>query len=142
MQVPDAKRTTLVFIAGGLWSAVGLWLMITAMRWMTPPPEYYPFLWPVLGMVAGLVIYRYGFSRLVAVNISRIFSQAPGKEKVCVFSFQNTKSYFVIMIMIGLGYILRHLPIAKYYISPIYIAIGLGLLLSSLIYYRRLISTK
>ncbi len=140
MNAPVAKRKTLVLIAGALWSLVGLWLIITALRWLIPLPEFYPILWPTIGIIFGVIIYRFGFSKLVTINISRIFSQSPGKEKVCIFSFQNTKSYVIIIAMIVLGYILRHLPVAKIYIVPIYTAIGLALLLSSLIYYRRLTS--
>jgi hypothetical protein len=138
MNAPDAERKILVLIAGALWSIVGLWLLWAAARWIIPNVSEYNILLIAAGFATGLIIYRFGFSRLVATNISRIFSQAPGKEKVCIFSFQNTKSYIMIMIMIGLGYILRHLPVSKLYIAPVYIAIGLALLLSSLIYYRRM----
>ena len=138
MKTPAAKREVLVLTAGLVWSAVGLWLIATAVRWIIPFESGYSLSWLIVGGAAGVVIYRYGFSRLAATNISRIFLQAPGKDKVCLFSFQNTKSYFIIIIMICLGYLLRHLPVSKVYIVPVYSAIGLALLLSSLNYYRRL----
>lgn len=138
MKAPEAKRRTLVFAAGVVWSVVGLIMLVAAIRWMAPFQEQYHFLWLIGAIAAGFLIYRFGFSRLVAANISRIFSQAPGKDKVCFFSFQNTKSYILILFMIALGYTLRHLPIPKLYLAPIYAAIGLALILSSLIYYRRL----
>jgi len=127
-----------VLAAGVVWSIVGLGLLGAALRWTAPFQNNYHSLWLIAGVGAGLIVYRFGFSRLVATNISRIFSQAPGKDKVCFFSFQNTKSYLTIIVMIALGYTLRHLPIPKLYIAPIYTAIGLALFLSSLIYYRRL----
>jgi len=40
--------------------------------------------------------------------------------------------------MMSLGYGLRHSGIPKTYLAPIYIAIGLALTLSSLLYYNRL----
>jgi hypothetical protein len=138
MKTPAVKRKILVLIAGLLWSVVGLWLLTTAGGWIIPLESSYRPLSIAVGAMAGVIIYYFGFSKLVAVNISRIFTQAPGKDKVCLFSFQDTKSYFIIIFMIGLGSILRHLPVSKIYIAPVYVAIGLALLLSSLIYYKRL----
>jgi hypothetical protein len=138
MKPPVAKRKVLVLLAGIVWSLVGLGLLIAAGYWTRPILSQYHYLWLAAGIFGGLIIHRFGFSRLVAINIDRIFSQAPGKDKVCLFSFQNTRSYFLVIIMIALGYTLRHLPISKLYIAPIYSAIGFALILSSLVYYRRL----
>lgn len=91
-----------------------------------------------LGVVGGIVIYRYGFATLVDRNLSRIYEQAPGKDKVCVFAFQNTRSYIVIMVMMAMGYGLRHLPVPRIYLAPVYLAIGLALFLASVGYHRRL----
>jgi hypothetical protein len=44
----------------------------------------------------------------------------------------------IIIVMMVLGYTLRHLPIPRVYLAPIYLGIGLGLFLSSLKYYARL----
>ncbi len=138
MKAPSAKRNTLVLLAGIVWSAVGIGLMIAAMFWILPyRPVELP--WIVAGVVAGVIVFRFGFSRLVKVNIARIFDQAPGKDRVCLFAFQNTRSYAIVVVMMAMGYTLRHLPISKMYIMPIYAAIGLAMLLSSLIYYRHLL---
>jgi len=136
MKTPAVNRKALVLTAGAVWSIVGLALLAAAIHWLAPLREYYQILLLIAGVSGGLLIYRFGFSRLVAINIERIFSQAPGKEKVCFFSFQNSRSYFMVLIMIAMGYTLRHLPISKLYIAPIYAAIGLALVLSSLRYYR------
>lgn len=94
---------------------------------------------PVLaGLVGSLLIYRFGFSRLANKNLSRIYAQSPHKDKVCIFAFQNTRSYFLVIVMMAMGYGLRHSGISKVYLSPVYLAIGLALLLSSLLYYKRL----
>jgi hypothetical protein len=87
---------------------------------------------------AGYAIYRFGFSHIAHRNLVRIYAQAPQKDKVCVFAFQNIRSYFLVVIMMALGYGLRHSGIPKTYLAPIYIAIGLALALSSLLYYNRL----
>jgi len=129
----------LVLLAGIVWSAVGIGLMIAAMYWILPYRTV-ELPWIIAGVVAGVIIFRFGFSRLVKVNIARIFAQSPGKDKVCLFAFQNIRSYAIIVVMMAMGYTLRHLPISKMYIMPIYAAIGVALLLSSLIYYRHLLN--
>ena len=137
MKAPAASRKVLVFIAGTVWFVVGMVLMIIAIRW-TAPFHGYRLLYLAVGAAGGVIIFMYGFGRLAAANIERIFAQAPGKDKVCLFAFQNTRSYVIIVIMIGMGYTLRHLPISKLYLVPVYFAIGEGMTLSSLSYYRRL----
>jgi len=139
MKAPAAKRKTLVLLAGIVWSAVGIGLMIAATYWILPYRDV-ELPWIIAGVAAGVVIFRFGFSRLVKVNIARIFAQAPGKDRVCLFAFQNARSYAIVIVMMAMGYTLRHLPISKMYIMPIYAAIGLAMLLSSLIYYRHLLS--
>jgi hypothetical protein len=138
MKAPAADRKVLVLVAGAVWSIVGIALVIAAVGWTVPVLADYHLLWLGAGVIGGYIIHRFGFSRLVTVNIQRIFSQSPGKDKVCVFSFQNTKSYIMIIVMILMGYTLRHLPIPRLYLSPVYSAVGIALLLSSLMYYRRL----
>ena len=135
MKTPAASRRTLVLVAGLVWSAVGLVLIAVAIGWAARA-DGPSFIYPLAGVIAGWVVYRFGFSKLAKKNRRRIFEQAPGKEKVCVFAFQNIRSYFIIVIMMAMGYTLRHLPIEKIYLSPIYMAIGVGLFLSSLGYYQ------
>jgi len=137
MKAPAAHRKVLVSIAGAVWLVVGAVLMIVAIRW-TAPFHGYRLLCLAAGAIAGIMVFKYGFGRLAAANIERIFAQAPGKDKVCLFAFQNVRSYVIIIIMVGLGYTLRHLPISKLYLVPVYFAIGEGMALSSLSYYCRL----
>ena len=56
-------------------------------------------------------------------------------DKSCVFAFQAWKSYLIIAFMIGLGIFLRHSAFPRHYLAVIYLAVGLALLLSSLLYY-------
>lgn len=136
MSAPKAKRSTLIILAGVVWSIVGLALIAVALNWMiaSPAASAIPL---AIGIMAGAVIYHFGFSKLVRINLERINALGPGKERVCIFAFQAWRSYLIIPIMMALGYTLRHLPLPRTQIAPIYLAIGLGLFLSSLIYYRR-----
>ena len=137
MQAPSARRSILILIAGLVWSAVGLGLIVAAARWLLMSDEY---AWPalLLGLVGGWFVYSLGFAGLVRKNLERIHQLAPEKERICVFAFQHWRSYVIVVIMIMLGYTLRHLPVARVYIAPVYLSIGLGLTLASLHYYRHL----
>ncbi|MEW5925015.1 MAG: hypothetical protein AB1746_13605 [Candidatus Zixiibacteriota bacterium] len=137
MNTPAAKREILVLLAGIVWSAVGLGLMTAAVGWLSGSGGRIAIVLAV-GILVGTAIYHFGFSRLAMQNLTRIYAQSPGKDKVCVFAFQNKRSYFIVIIMMVMGYTLRHLPIEKIYLAPLYMAIGLGLFLSSLRYYWRL----
>ncbi len=137
MKAPVAKRKSLILLAGVVWTVTGLALMLAALVWLR---SFHPAQDIALagGAAAGFIIYRFGFSRLAGANLARIRSQSPGKERVCVFAFQNWRSYLIIVFMMTLGYTLRHSPLPKIFIAPIYAAIGLGLALSSLRYYAAL----
>ena len=128
-----------MLLAGVVWSAVGIVLIGMAGHWalLGVGRAAIPL---AIGILGGAAIYRFGFSKLADINLARIYSQAPGKDKVCVFAFQNTRSYIIVVIMVALGYTLRHLPVQRIYLVPIYLAIGLGLFLASLRYYGKLMA--
>jgi drug/metabolite transporter (DMT)-like permease len=134
MNSPAVNTKLLPVLAGMVWSAVGLvlaavavyWLAITRASWILPLAA---------GLVVGLLVYRLGFLRLVRRNKARLYARAEGREKVCIFAFQSWRSYVIVVVMMALGYYLRHLPISRVYLVPVYLAIGAGLFLASLHYY-------
>ncbi|HOP08311.1 MAG TPA: hypothetical protein PLF13_13610 [candidate division Zixibacteria bacterium] len=134
MKSPSVNKKLLPVLAGMVWSAVGIMLCVVAAHWLTM--EETAWIVPVtIGAAVGLVVYRFGFLRLVRKNKIRLLTQATDRERVCLFAFQSWRSYLIIVIMVVMGYGLRHSPISRLYLSPIYLAIGLGLFLSSLHYY-------
>ena len=137
MKDPSVDRKVLVLLAGVIWSVVGFALIGVAILWLISSHKNM-ITFTAIGIVSGTIIFRYGFSKVAKINLVRIYQQAPGKDKICVFSFQNTRSYLIVAGMMIMGYALRHLPIPKVYLAPLYFAIGLGLLLSSLQYYNHL----
>ena len=137
MKAPAAKRSVLVFLAGLVWSIVGLALIIVAAGWLKGRGmEIIPEI--AIGIVGGVIVFYFGFSKLAKKNLARIYEQAPGKDKVCLFAFQNTRSYFIVAIMILMGYTLRHSGLPRICLSPIYLTIGLGLFLAGGQYFARL----
>ena len=90
------------------------------------------------GALLASAIFYFGFSKLAKKNIQRINDMVG--DKICIFAFQEWKSYPLVVVMIGLGISLRKFfPIPKPYLSILYIGIGGGLFLSSLYYYKHLL---
>jgi len=129
---PAIARYWLWLLAGILWSGVGITLCIMACYWLSGID------WPVsiqgagAGLGLGFLIYYFGFSHIARKNIHRIAQQP---DTVCLFAFQAWKSYLLIVVMMLLGYTLRHSPVPRLILAVIYSAIGTGLTLSSSLYY-------
>ncbi|MCE5243111.1 MAG: hypothetical protein ABFD98_17670 [Syntrophobacteraceae bacterium] len=129
---PTVDRSWLLLLSGILWSVVGISLCIMACRWLSEMQ------WPmqILGIVAGfgpgIPAYLFGFSRIARKNIARI-GEKP--DRVCLFAFQAWRSYLLILVMILLGYALRHSHLSQLVVAVIYSAVGTGLTFSSTLYY-------
>ena len=132
---PAVPKKVLLVIIGSMWFCVGIMLVIMAIHWLYIY-DGNPWIFAVPGLIAGLIIHYYGFLKIVDKNLGRI-SRLPGKP--CIFSFVSWKSYIIIILMVSMGIILRHSPIQKQYLSPIYLGIGLALFLSSIRYFRNLL---
>jgi len=117
-----------------VWSGVGIILCILAVSWFAHMD------WPasvsgaLTGFGIGVAVYKYGFSLIANKNIDRI---ALKPDKVCFFAFQAWRSYILILIMMVLGYALRHSPLPRMIIATIYLAVGTALALSSSLYYDK-----
>lgn len=128
---PSVHRYWLALIAGMLWLGVGIALVTVACRWLSMIVWPWSLLIAVCSFALGLLVYSYGFSRIARKNISRIAGQP---EVVCLFAFQGLRSYYLILIMMLLGYAIRHLPIPRYIDAMIYFTIGSALAFSSSLY--------
>lgn len=132
---PAVHRNWLLLLAGVVWSAVGLMLCRQGAGWLAAD-RWTLALWLTgLGLLVALPIYRLGFVRIARRNIDRIDG---GPTRVCVFSFQPWKSYLIVLLMVALGFGLRHSELPRLALAPLYISIGGALLLASAHYYLRL----
>jgi hypothetical protein len=131
---PSVHRSWLIFAAGTVWLAVGIGLIAAACFWL------YHTKWPlslvlaVSSIVLGLIVYSFGFSRIVRKNLDRISAKP---EAACLFGFQGWRSYFLILAMMLMGYGIRHLPVPRDIAAVVYFTMGSALCLGSLLYFRR-----
>ncbi len=130
---PAVSKPWLYFLAGSMWTLVGLLLMSMSIHWICDEKLHHIGLLLLLGSIAGLIIHHFGFLRVVDKNLGRI-SEMEGKR--CVFSFMSWRSYLLVLIMMTIGFTLRHSGIPHLYLVPFYFAIGLALFLSSIRYFR------
>ncbi len=130
---PTVDKRFLVALSGILWSGVGIMLCRLAVKWLSMPEAQNGIWLGTAGIILSLLIHHFGFLKLVDKNITRITAK---KGKVCIFGFQPWKSYFLILIMIGMGTMLRHSSMPKHYLSVIYTGFGGAMLLSSFRYHR------
>ena len=80
-----------------------------------------------------MIVYSFGFSRIVRKNLERIGGKP---EVVCLFAFQGWRSYFLILIMMLMGYGIRHLPVPKDVAAVVYFTMGSALCFGSSLYFR------
>lgn len=134
---PTVYKNWLYFVAGLLWSAVGVMLLSRAAGWLKPLGLAGALPYAAAGMFVALVFYFLVFSKLAGKNVKRI--EQMSRKKVGIFAFQAWKSYLIVIFMIVLGISLRHYTaLSKPLLAIIYIGVGGGLFLSSLRYYEYL----
>jgi hypothetical protein len=135
---PALSKPWLYLLSGLMWSAVGILLNTYAYRWLRDLTLIQASVHWLPGILLGSVIHKWGFSRFAGSNIERI--ESIQGDRPCIFAFQKWTSYPLIAVMISLGIFLRKVsPIPKPLLAILYTGIGLSLLLSSLLYYKKAI---
>ena len=131
---PAVHKHYLLIISGLIWSGVGVLLVRIAFRWIPAFTPQEKILVLAGGILLGLAIAFFGFSIVVRKNIRRIFGY---QEAVCVFAFQEWKSYVLIAVMMSMGIFLRNTTlIPRQWVSPVYVGIGLAMFIDSYLYYK------
>ena len=134
---PAVGKGWLIILAGFMWSGGGIMLSRLAVNWLRLEPAYDAFWLGLMGILMGLTIYRFGFSKFADKNIRRV--DAYTDNKVCIFAFQEWTSYPLVAVMIAMGVSLRSFePLPKSWLAPVYLGIGSSLFFASIHYYRQL----
>ena len=136
--VPAVSKRWLYFLAGVIWSGVGILLTSLAYGWLLPVETWVAWLLSLTGVLMAGAIYRFLFTWFADRNIKRINNLS--KDKICIFAFQQWTSYPLVVFMVTLGIFLRkYSPVPKPFLAVMYIGIGGGLLLASFRYYAHLL---
>ncbi|WP_067620464.1 hypothetical protein [Dissulfuribacter thermophilus] len=131
---PKGSSKKQLFLAGAMWSLVGIMLFFRGIRWLILN-QYENWLIiicilgaTVIGLIKGKIILD------KAANKATIRIQKRGDDK-CLFGFFSWKNWLLIALMITLGRLLRASPAPVYVVSTIYMAIGTALTYSSRIFF-------
>lgn len=129
---PAVPKHWLMAVAGCVWLTVGG--MLLGMAWIRMQDHTIPQTAGLLvaGLLLALLLHHFLLTRLVWRNVSRIERYT---EKGCLFAFQAWRSYLVVLVMIGMGSLLRHAPLPREILAVVYTAMGGALGLSSLTYF-------
>ena len=130
---PAVRKPVLVLISGIVWLGTGIMLVSLAYGWLYDYDGKYVYLYALAGLAASIIISRFGFNKIVDKNLKRIKAI---KGLYCAFGFMPWKSYFLIMIMMTMGLLLKKSALPKEYLAILYISIGMALALSSIRYFK------
>lgn len=136
---PAVNKKYLFIIAGLMWFSVGVMLNTYAYHWLVDYNDGNSYLFAIIGVVSAFIVYYYGFTKIVAKNISRITKL---KDNPCIFSFMSWKGYVMVAVMMKMGNLARTSSFPKQYLSVIYIIMGFALAFSSFHYFSFLISKE
>ncbi len=131
---PAVPRRYLFALVGALWAAAGIVLCTRAAIWLDILSLSTEFMLGALSAGCAAGAYALFFSRIVRQNIARI-TVLP--DPVCMFAFAPWRGYFMIAVMMTIGFMLRTTPIPKYYLAVPYATMGVILLIGSVSFYRQ-----
>ena len=129
---PAISKQYLLVISGIIWSIAGIILIERAYIWLSDFKAERLIIVALSGILLGLVFYFAGFIKLARKNIKRIISLP---DQVCIFAFTAWKGYLIIAIMVTCGIILRQSSISKHYLAVFYVAMGIALIMGSILFH-------
>lgn len=137
---PRAAGRTQLLLAGTLWTIVGALLLGFGARWTLEAFGHRTGgLAVALGVVAGLLKGRFVLDRAADRITNRIALRGDGR---CAGGFLSWRSWLFVALMSGTGRLLRSGLLSHAVVGPLYTAIGIGLLFSSRIAWKRWLSTR
>lgn len=134
---PTLKRKHLILLAGFVWMVMGIILVIIAVYFYRESPDAL-LLGMVLALIFGPLLNRLTVADLAIKNVERLKHLMPDKARLPLVEAQSRRNYVIILIMIVLGTVLRRTPIPREYVAPVYLVMGVALVLASREYFRGL----
>jgi hypothetical protein len=134
------SHTVHIALSAFLWSFFGIDMNYVASKWLFYFENEVKIYLIIIGVLLGLSMAIFLFSKIVKRNINRI-KKLPERSNILLF--QSLKSYILIAFMISLGITMRKSGLVPVYIlCPMYITIGVALFISGCIYYKELVKRK
>jgi hypothetical protein len=122
---PGVSRSTHLFVAPLLWTAIGTMLMIRGWRWIGPGNARWLVL-VALGMGTAKSVFV--LDKMAKRGVQRIIDRGDG---TCVGGVYSWKTWLFVGLMMAFGITIRRLTEPGMIIGTLYMAIGWALLFSS-----------
>ena len=131
--MPVTSRRNLLFIAAFVWTFAGGMLLTRGILMMGIDTDFLTTR-IVISIVGGELFYVILFSKISKKHVIRIIHLTNNCPSI--FSFFNLRSYGMMIFMISFGIFLRTSGIVPpFYLSILYVTMGIPLLVSSLRFY-------
>ena len=121
---PAASARTHLFLAALMWSVVGLFLVALGFLWVEMGFGSYGLLLAAVCVVVGQLKAHYVLRRAALRIISRIETRGDGQ---CIGGFLSWRTWGFVVLMMVLGYGLRHGLLPRAIVGLVYVAVGVAL---------------
>ena len=125
---PAAGASTHLMVAGLMWTLVGTGLVVRGATWLFQASSgAAPWLAGV-ALAVGILKSRLVLDRQARRVTGRIRERGDGR---CLGGFMSWGTWALVLVMIAAGRLLRGAGLSGIVIGPVYLAVGVALLISS-----------
>ncbi len=136
---PAAPVWLHLLLAAGLWSVVGLGLLLTGAHWALSSPLPHR-VWLLLGAaLLGLIKARLVLEPVARRAAERIAARGDGR---CLGGFLSVPSWVMVALMVLGGRALRAWVIPMAWAGLLYVLVGFALLVASRVQWRALVARR
>jgi hypothetical protein len=130
---PEAAQRTHLLLAAVMWATVGTMLGFFGLRWLVhaDPPL---LIWLIIAAILlGAVKAVFVLRRAAARVSSRILMRG---DHQCIGGFLSWRTWIAVAVMMGAGWVLRHIGLPLSVLGVIYLTIGAALVMASSLLWR------
>ncbi len=136
---PVSSRRTRLLLAGLAWSLTGCGLLAAGIHWSLVASPWKAALAVAAAAAAGWAKERFVLRRRAERNVDRILASEDGRCLGGAFSWQ---AWLFVPAMIVMGAALRHSPVSRIVLGFVYVAVGVALVLGSVVSWRQWIRLR
>jgi len=130
---PAAPVRVHLLAAAVAWAVVGAGLLFLGARWALVSESTYVHVLLAAAVGGGWLKARFVLRRAARRSIERIRARGDGR---CLGGFLPLWGWGLVLVMMGLGFALRHGLLPHPFVGLIYVAIGTALLTGSISFWR------
>jgi hypothetical protein len=130
---PAASQRVHLLLAAIMWTTVGAMLGFFGLRWLLHAEPLELAVLIIAAIVLGAVKAIFVLRRAAARVSSRILMRGDHR---CIGGFLSWRTWIAVAMMMGAGWLLRHVGLPLSVLGVIYLAIGAALVIASNLLWR------